>query len=97
MEDTGPDVFVVPGDEFAGVFIEDDEAGGVGGSDFEVGIIDAVSGIDIEVIAEDEGGAVGGVVGVGTGFLVDIEDPDDVGFRGGGGWSRPGFGGWLRW
>lgn len=93
MEDAWADVFVILGDQLSGVFIEDDETGGIGRADFEVGIIDAVSGIDIEVIAEDEGGAVGCVVGVGAGFLVDIEDPDYIGFMGGeGGWGGVGRG-----
>ncbi len=78
VEDTGADEFVILGDELSGMLIQDDEAGGLGRADFEVGIIDSVSGIDVEVVTDDEGGAVGGVVGVGAGFLVDIEDPDDI-------------------
>ena len=58
--------------------MENDEAGGIGRSDFSMGVIHAGAGIHIKEIAMDEDRAVGAVVGPDTGVGHHIEEPEDI-------------------
>ena len=85
MERVGSDFFAVAGGETSGGFIEDDEGWGVRGADAAVGIVDAGAGVEDEVRAVDEDGAVGGVVGPDACGVGEVSDPDDVGVERAGG------------
>ena len=83
MEDARGDSLIVAGEYSTGGFIEHDETGGIGGADFDVGIVHAGSGIEIKVIAADEDGAVRAVVGPDAGDGAHVGLPDDVGIGAG--------------
>src|SRR5206468_6091305 len=73
------DVRVVFGDEFAGLLVQGDEAGGVGRGDIDVGPVLAVGGAGVHEVIHDQHGAVGGVVRKNAEFVHHVIDPDDVG------------------
>ena len=79
MEDIGPQVLAIFGDDLAGVLVEDHEAGSVGAADDAMGVVHAIAGIDVKQIAIDEDRAFDLIVRVDAGDLDQISDPDDVG------------------
>ena len=79
VEDVRADVRVVFGDEFAGLLVQGDEAGGVGRGDIDVGPVLAVGGAGVHQVVHDLHGAVRGVVRKNAEFVHHVIDPDDVG------------------
>ena len=79
MEDARGDAEAVVGDPAAGAFVEHHEAGGLGCADDAVGVVYAGAGVDVEVVAMDEDGAVGSVMGPDAGLPGEVEGPEDVG------------------
>ena len=62
MEDIRRDVLVVTREVAAGRLLDHDEARCVRCADDAMGVVHAGAGIEIEVVAADEDGAVGAVV-----------------------------------
>ena len=85
VENVRGDVFVLAGEELARAFVEDDEARGVGRADAFVGVVHAGAGVEVKMVAANEDGAVGGVVGPDACLLREVEEPEDVGVEGAGG------------
>ncbi len=54
VEDAGTDSFGVLSEQLAGPFVQDDQAGGIGCADLAMGVIDAIPGIDVKLIAVDQ-------------------------------------------
>ena len=79
VEDAWGDAEAVLGDPAAGAFVEHHEARGLGCTDDAVGVVHAGAGVDVQVVAVDEDGAVGSVVGPDAGLLGEVEGPEDVG------------------
>ncbi len=72
-------VFVLPGDEFAGDFVEHDEARRLGRGNGLVSIVETVGGVDVEELSVQQNRAVRGIVLADAAFLDDIEPPEGVG------------------
>ena len=79
VEETGTNLGVVLAEEFAGLFVHCHEAGRERGGDVHVRPVLAVRGGDVEHVADDEDGAVGGVVRKNAQFIHHVVAPDDVG------------------
>src|SRR5690348_2812575 len=79
MENVGRDMLVISSDKFAGVFIQHNQAGGIRRSNALVSIIDAGSGVQVEVVTIDEDRAMGRVVRPNTGPGGQIEKPKYIG------------------
>ena len=80
VEDVRGDVLVVARDEAAGALVEHDQARRVGRADAPVGVVHAGAGVEVEVIAVNEDGAVGGVVRPDAGAGGEVELPDNARF-----------------
>jgi len=93
VEDAWGDVFVVAGEDPAGVFVQDEKAGGIRGADLFVGVVHAGTGIEIEMVSVDEDGGMGGVMGPDAGFAGQVGMPEDIGVHRPEGNERFAFGG----
>ena len=76
---------IVGPDELAGLLVQGDEAGGVGGGDVVVRLVDAVGRADQQQVAGGGDRAAGHVVLQRAELAHHVERPDDVGFVGRGG------------
>ena len=76
VEDVRGDVLVVAGHEAAGALVEHDQARRVGRADAPVGVVHAGAAVEVEVIAVNEDGAVGGVVRPDAGAGGQVELPN---------------------
>ena len=88
MEDAGRDVLVVAGEDPSGLLVQHEEAGGVRRPDLLVGVVHARAGVEIEMIAVDQDGGVGGVMGPDAGIAGQVGVPEDIGVGGAGGDGR---------
>src|SRR5207249_9110661 len=78
VKDVRSDVFAIAGDKAARVLVENHQAGSGGRSDAFMGVVHAGASVQIEVIAVDEDGAVGGVVRPDACAAREVEAPDYV-------------------
>jgi len=62
MKNIWGDVLAIASNEAASHFVQDDEAGGVWSADFFVSVVDAGTGVEVEVVVAHEDGGVSGIM-----------------------------------
>ena len=78
MKNIGRDVFIVLREQFAGGFIEDDQAGSSRSANAFVRVIYAAGGVEIQMIAVNKNRTVRGIVWPDADFAHQIETPQNV-------------------
>jgi len=78
MENVGRDGLLFPGQQTAGMLVQNDEAGRVRRPDFPMRVIHAGAGVKIQVVPADQDGTVRGIVGVDAGAASQIKKPQNI-------------------